>query len=492
MAIELNIPEATNFNPNILIFGVGGAGGNGVGNMIDTGVTGVEFVIANTDAQALESNPCQNVIQLGNSITKGLGAGSYPEVGKAAAEESSDQIDNYLEGNNMVFITAGLGGGTGTGAAPVIAKRARDKGILTVGVVTKPFLFEGAHRMKVAEAGLEELQKHVDTLIIIPNQNLFRIADKNTTFKQAFGLADSVLSAGVSGITDLITRAGLVNLDFADIRSVMSEMGKAMMGTGEAEGEHRALEAAEAAINNPLLDNISMKGAKGVIVNITGGDDITLFEVDEAVNRIRDEVDDDANLIFGTSLLSNMEGNLRVSVVATGIEAGAAVTTSNNKIESYKSSLGSNTGAGAAASQTQKTEIEQPIIKNDSFIPPAPQVPQAQKQEVAQAEPEIIEEPIEINNNAEPKFFEKQEKEFEAANDFQEATETAEATPEVPAQAQPQQQNSGSSLFNSLFGKKNAESDESASSGDQPAETANVPAEAEDDDLEIPAFLRRK
>jgi cell division protein FtsZ len=290
-----------------------------VNNMIAAHLEGVEFWIANTDAQALENALTNNRIQLGVTSTQGLGAGSHPEVGKKAAEESLNEINAVLEGSNMVFITAGMGGGTGTGAAPVIARLAKERNILTVGVVTKPFHFEGVRRMKVAEQGLQEMQKYVDTLIVIPNQNLFRLANENTTFADAFKMADNVLHSGVRGVTDLITMTGLINLDFADIRTVMSEMGKAMMGTGEAEGEDRAIKAAEAAISNPLLDNTSMKGAKGVLINITGGLDMTLFEVDEAANRIKEEVDPEANIIFGSAFNNNLEGKLRVSVVATGI-----------------------------------------------------------------------------------------------------------------------------------------------------------------------------
>lgn len=321
MSLNLHLPENVILKPRITVFGVGGAGGNAVNNMINASLEGVNFVAANTDAQALEHSMTENRVQLGAELTKGLGAGAKPEVGGRAAEEAMSEIMEYLEGCNMVFITAGMGGGTGTGAAPVIAKAAKDQGVLTVGVVTKPFHFEGGHRMRLAESGISELHPHVDTLIIIPNQNLFRIANERTTFADAFKMADSVLHAGVRGITDLMTMPGLINLDFADIRAVMSEMGKAMMGTGEADGEKRAIEAAEAAIANPLLDNVSMKGAHGVLINITGGPDMTLFEVDEAANRIREEVDPDANIIFGSTYNPELEGSLRVSVVATGIDA---------------------------------------------------------------------------------------------------------------------------------------------------------------------------
>jgi cell division protein FtsZ len=332
--IQISVPETQNqLRPRITVFGVGGAGSNAVNNMVRANLEGVEFVVANTDAQSLAQNLSERKLQLGMNLTRGLGAGAKPEVGKAAAEEQIDEINAYLEGTNMCFITAGMGGGTGTGAAPVIARTARQMGILTVGVVTKPFHFEGSHRMRMAEAGIAELQQFVDTLIIIPNQNLFRIANDKTTFADAFRLADEVLHSGVRGVTDLMVMPGLINLDFADIRSVMSEMGKAMMGTGEASGEKRSINAAEAAIANPLLDDVSMKGARGVLINITGGYDMTLFEVDEAANRIREEVDPDANIIFGSTFDEKMEGKMRVSVVATGIDAiaEAAVRGSNGQ-----------------------------------------------------------------------------------------------------------------------------------------------------------------
>ncbi|WP_119677843.1 cell division protein FtsZ [Indioceanicola profundi] len=325
MTIKVTIPSVdVQTKPRITVFGVGGAGGNAVNNMIRSNLEGVEFVVSNTDAQALANSLAPQRVQLGSTITRGLGAGSRPDVGRAAAEEQLEEIMNHLSGTNMCFITAGMGGGTGTGAAPVIARAAREQGILTVGVVTKPFNFEGAHRMRTAENGIQELAQYVDTLIIIPNQNLFRIANERTTFADAFKMADDVLHAGVRGVTDLMVMPGLINLDFADIRTVMTEMGKAMMGTGEASGERRAVEAAEAAISNPLLDDISMRGARGVLINITGGMDMTLFEVDEAANRIRDEVDPEANIIFGSTFDESMEGKMRVSVVATGIETVAA------------------------------------------------------------------------------------------------------------------------------------------------------------------------
>ncbi len=325
MTLNLSMPGQQDLKPKITVFGVGGAGGNAVNNMIDKQLEGVEFVVANTDAQALQQSASQSRIQLGVKVTEGLGAGARASVGAAAAEESIEEIVDHLAGAHMCFITAGMGGGTGTGAAPIIAQAARELGVLTVGVVTKPFQFEGAKRMRQAEEGVETLQKMVDTLIIIPNQNLFRLANEKTTFTEAFSMADDVLYQGVKGVTDLMVRPGLINLDFADVRAVMDEMGKAMMGTGEAEGEDRAIQAAEKAIANPLLDEISLRGAKGVLINITGSHDLTLFELDEAANRIREEVDPDANIIVGSTLDPDMSGNMRVSVVATGIDASEVV-----------------------------------------------------------------------------------------------------------------------------------------------------------------------
>ena len=324
MTLNLTMPGREELKPRITVFGVGGAGGNAVNNMIEKELDGVDFVVANTDAQALQQSNAESRVQLGVKVTEGLGAGARASVGAAAAEESIEQIVDHLAGAHMCFITAGMGGGTGTGAAPIIAQAARELGVLTVGVVTKPFQFEGAKRMKQAEDGVDALQKVVDTLIIIPNQNLFRLANEKTTFTEAFSMADDVLYQGVKGVTDLMVRPGLINLDFADVRAVMDEMGKAMMGTGEAEGEDRAIQAAEKAIANPLLDEISLKGAKGVLINITGGHDLTLFELDEAANRIREEVDAEANIIVGSTMDPTMEGMMRVSVVATGIDASPA------------------------------------------------------------------------------------------------------------------------------------------------------------------------
>jgi cell division protein FtsZ len=324
MTINLRVPDLTELKPRITVFGVGGAGGNAVNNMIERGLKGVEFVVANTDAQALASSAAERRIQMGANVTEGLGAGSKPEVGAAAAEEAMADIKAHLVGCHMVFITAGMGGGTGTGAAPVIARASREEGILTVGVVTKPFQFEGSRRLRAAEAGIDALQKFVDTLLIIPNQNLFRVANEKTTFTDAFSMADDVLRAGVGCITDLMVKEGLINLDFADVRTIMAGMGKAMMGTGESSGERRAIEAAEAAISNPLLDDVCMKGASGLLVSITGGNDLTLYEVDEAASRVRAEADPDANIIVGATFDDELDGSIRVSVVATGIGLAAS------------------------------------------------------------------------------------------------------------------------------------------------------------------------
>ncbi len=354
MTLNLSAPGTeTQLKPRIVVVGVGGAGCNAVNNMIAANLEGVEFVVANTDAQSLALSASERRIQLGVNITNGLGAGARPDIGRAAAEEALDVIIDHLQGSHMAFIAAGMGGGTGTGGAPVIARAAREQGILTVGVVTKPFQFEGNNRMKSAEEGIEELQHFVDTLIVIPNQNLFRVCNEHTTFADAFCMADNVLHSGVRGVTDLMVMPGLINLDFADIRTVMSEMGKAMMGTGEASGDGRSIAAAEAAIANPLLDDVSMRGARGVLINITGGLDMTLFEVDEAANRIREEVDSDANIIFGSTFDEKMEGLMRVSIVSTGIDAEASAMPRSPMIslvhDADRSAVGQPAGNGAAA-----------------------------------------------------------------------------------------------------------------------------------------------
>jgi cell division protein FtsZ len=377
MSIDFIRPEVEELRPRISVIGVGGAGGNAIANMIQSEVQGVDFIVANTDAQALNHSLADRKIQLGLKITQGLGAGSRPEIGKAAAEEAIDEIEAALDGAHMCFIAAGMGGGTGTGAAPIIAKAARDRGILTVGVVTKPFSFEGARRGRSAEAGIAELQQHVDTLIVIPNQNLFRIANPNTTFKEAFMMADEVLQQGVRGITDLMVMPGLINLDFADVRSVMSEMGKAMMGTGEGYGDNRAIEAAEQAIANPLLDGVSMRGAKGVIISITGGEDMRLMEVDEAANHIKELVDPDANIIWGSAFNNELDGKIRVSVVATGIGAEEIMPLPQPaKVFAFPA---------ARAAEPPRTEAApEPAI---TLTPPEPMAEEAPAMDMADEEP---------------------------------------------------------------------------------------------------------
>jgi len=401
MSINIGPPATDDLRPKIMVIGVGGAGGNAIANMIAAEIEGVDFIVANTDAQALSNASADKRIQLGPDITGGLGAGARPEVGKAAAEETVGELEDALEGVNMCFIAAGMGGGTGTGAAPVIAEAARRKGVLTVGVVTKPFLFEGTRRMRAAEAGIEELQKHVDTLIVIPNQNLFLVAKAETTFKEAFQLADEVLQQGVRSITDLMVMPGLINLDFADVRSVMQEMGKAMMGTGEGEGENRALEAAERAIANPLLDGVSMAGAKGVIISIIGGEDMKLLEVDEAANHIRELVDEDANIIWGSAFNPDLQGKIRVSVVATGIDG----TGESRTAEPRSFSLG-------ASRAPKRPVLELPAadeVEEDSYTP-EPLTPPA-----FEPEPEPIETTSYEGEAEEAEYGEREEETAERA-----------------------------------------------------------------------------
>ena len=395
MSIKLTVPttmDTMDLKPHITVIGVGGAGGNAVNNMIESGLEGVEFLVANSDAQALAKSAAERRIQMGIDVTRGLGAGSNPDIGRAAAEESLEEILGHIQHCNMLFVTAGLGGGTGTGAAPVIARAARDYGILTVGVVTKPFHFEGERRMRLAEAGLQELQQYVDTLLIIPNQNLFYVANEQTTFADAFQMADQVLYSGVRGVTDLMVCPGLINLDFADIKSVMSEMGKAMMGTGEAEGDNRAVEAAEAAISNPLLDDSSMQGAQGVLINITAGKDITLFEVDEAANRIRKEVDENANIIFGSTFDEALEGRIRVSVVATGIDSETQSMSERPVAEITDARAAQPAIDDAPAPEAEKPAARAPVAM---FPRPAVPVPQPEIAERAErAEKKVYTKPI--------------------------------------------------------------------------------------------------
>ncbi|MEC8577999.1 MAG: cell division protein FtsZ [Pseudomonadota bacterium] len=396
MSIHLTVPPKRELKPRIVVFGIGGAGGNAVNNMVSAGLEGVDFVVANTDAQALAASQADRRIQMGSKLTEGLGAGSNPEVGRQAAEESMAEIVDMLQGSHMAFVTAGMGGGTGTGAAPVIAHAARELGVLTVGVVTKPFDFEGTRRMRSANEGINELAKEVDTLIIIPNQNLFRIANAQTTFAEAFAMADEVLHSGVSGITDLMIKPGLINLDFADVKTIMDEMGKAMMGTGEAEGDNRAIEAAEAAIANPLLDDVSMSGANGLLINISGGEDMTLYEVDEAANRIKDEVDENANIIIGSTFDDNLKGIVRVSVVATGIEAGAKsklrpvtrgeVINMGQQMQDYPSAETPETEGEGASSELPS------FMQADTAPPSVEDVAEITEPEPAAEAPEIAEE----------------------------------------------------------------------------------------------------
>ena len=527
MALNLSMPGQDELKPRITVFGVGGAGGNAVNNMIEKMLEGVDFVVANTDAQALAQSMSHSRVQLGVKVTEGLGAGARASVGAAAAEESIEQIVDHLAGAHMCFITAGMGGGTGTGAAPIIAQAARELGVLTVGVVTKPFQFEGAKRMKQAEAGVESLQKVVDTLIIIPNQNLFRLANEKTTFTEAFSLADDVLYQGVKGVTDLMVRPGLINLDFADVRAVMDEMGKAMMGTGEGDGEDRAVQAAEKAIANPLLDEISLKGARGVLINITGGHDLTLFELDEAANRIREEVDAEANIIVGSTLDDSMAGRMRVSVVATGIDAR------------------DNTGDVPVP----RRPMSKPLNNRTEMVAPAPEPIAAraaepepslfgQMEEPVHSEPvisreydEVIEEP-QADDGLPPPVYRPQVAEFRPAPDTIEADPQDFVAPRAPApgtpsedalrrleqaaartreaaaqsaaaahQAAPAEERSRFSV-NSLIGRMTGHAEHPTAPQArraQPPVQAHRPApvhdpepEAEDDRIEIPAFLRRQ
>jgi cell division protein FtsZ len=499
MTIEFMRPQVDELKPRISVIGVGGAGGNAVANMIGADVQGVDFIVANTDAQALNASSAERRIQLGLKITQGLGAGSRPEIGRAAAEETLEQVEKALEGSHMCFIAAGMGGGTGTGAAPVIAKAARDRGILTVGVVTKPFSFEGNRRMRSADAGIEELQKHVDTLIVIPNQNLFLIANPNTTFKEAFQMADQVLQQGVRGITDLMVMPGLINLDFADVRSVMSEMGKAMMGTGEATGDNRAIEAAEKAIANPLLDGVSLNGAKGVIVSITGGDDMRLLEVDEAANHIRQLVDPDANIIWGSAFNNELEGRIRVSVVATGIEVDAATMPEPSKSFSFPPRTPVRDdkpvvvpqAPAAPAPQAEAPAPQAPVAAPQPEVSAAPAVeaPAAEEKIVLEAPEQsaaAAAEPLELTNLFNDELL--LQPEAAMPTPAPEATDEDDATPQgnrrwvTDAEPARRPSNAGATLFERMSNiargaaKAQVEADERGSS----------------DDADIPRFLNRQ
>lgn len=500
MSINLRIPEVTELRPRITVLGVGGAGGNAVNNMIASKLEGVEFIVANTDAQALAQSRAERRIQIGARVTEGLGAGARPDIGRAGAEESLEEILEHLSGSHMVFITAGMGGGTGTGAAPVIARAIREQGVLTVGVVTKPFAFEGDKRMRVAERGIDELQAYVDTLIIIPNQNLFRIANDRTTFSQAFAMADDVLHSGVRGVTDLIVMPGLINLDFADIKTVMSEMGKAMMGTGEADGEERALKAAEAAISNPLLDDVSMKGARGVLINITGGPDMMLFEVDQAANRIRAEVDPDANIIFGGTILENMEGRLRVSVVATGIEAEQIAHMPDNveqlRPRTRAAQLGVKPEPRAAANPVRSQmdvlaqEMNASIAPRQSISPVepmilgTPEVQTVEDEEVPAPEPVRIQ-PLPRAAEARPAPEPQEEKKRRFGFLGRRKAEPVRAEPQMASGSPHGQRATAQVITRETPGPR-------PSSAAQSSAEDLFPDFKKDDQFEIPAFLRRQ
>ena len=477
------VQDELELRPRISVIGVGGAGGNAVNNMIRAKLEGVEFLIANTDAQALTQSlvPKERRIQLGLSVTQGLGAGSKPDVGRASAEESIEEILDLIKGSNMLFITAGMGGGTGSGAAPVIARAAREMGILTVGVVTKPFNFEGAHRSRTAEGATDELQQYVDTLIIIPNQNLFRLANERTTFADAFKMADDVLYSGVRGVTDLMIMPGLINLDFADIRAVMAEMGKAMMGTGEAEGERRALDAAEAAISNPLLDDVSMKGARGVLINITGGYDMTLYEVDEAANRIREDVDSDANIIFGSTFDERLNGRMRVSVVATGIGAVPAGAYSNQQ------------RPGVAAQASDAIGIARPVTSNNMFSTfsgfnsSATQTPTTTFAETIRDTTIPSDQREEDNQEFENIHEMSKEEEFIELSDEPAAEEFDHVEP-IQSIEQPAEKKKGPSLFERFTGVSRKTSQSAPVIETNFQQQSN---QKKDDLIDIPAFLRR-
>jgi cell division protein FtsZ len=524
MPLNISVPETTELRPRILVFGVGGAGGNAVNNMIESQLEGVDFAVANTDAQALTRSKTERRVQMGAAITEGLGAGARPEIGEQSAEDSLAEIMEHLAGAHMVFITAGMGGGTGTGAAPVIARAAREQGILTVGVVTKPFQFEGSRRMRIADAGIEQLQEHVDTLIVIPNQNLFRIATEKTTFAEAFQMADDVLHSGVRGITDLMVMPGLINLDFADVRAVMNEMGKAMMGTGEASGEKRATEAAHAAIANPLLDDVSLEGATGVLINITGGYDMTLYEVDEAANEIRNQVDPDANIIVGSTFDEALEGTIRVSVVATGIDAERQVVQDPRRSQSRTSATAADPHAGilpwkrdgvgerpgksaAAAAAERQGPLVRRLHEEKAEYRPAPQAERQEPEIERHPDPiaaEIEADPY-MDQDMRPQVIRDQERvaaEAErlrpaAASSFDGRAPEREETAEEPEEER-------KSAF-SLFGRRKrpmaplpkTPPRQAGQPSEQPR--ASRPAtgdlfgdEGEDADLEIPAFLRRQ
>ena len=509
MSINISVPPTHELKPRITVIGVGGAGCNAVNNMIASHLEGVEFVVTNTDAQSLANSSAQMRVQLGANITQGLGAGARPEIGRAAADESLDQILEHIDGTHMLFVTAGMGGGTGTGAAPVIAKAARERGILTVGCVTKPFQFEGKNRMRLAEEGISELQKSVDTLIVIPNQNLFRVANAQTTFSDAFKMADKVLYSGVRGVTDLMVMPGVINLDFADVRSVMMEMGKAMMGTGDAEGDNRALEAAAAAIANPLLDDVSLAGARGVLVNVTGGPDLTLFEVDEIVDHIRQQSDEEVNLIFGASQDDSMHNNIRVSVVATGIDCEKRVDPVENVISDINTNeLATNIANGLELDEninknnisnkeeaanieyrnnSAREEVLEKVIeiKQESFIPPEPEI--LEKEVITQTE-------IKIDPFTEAEVL-------NASSSIEDNSRKNEEVNEIKETESLIKRFTGKSIFGNT-NKKNNESSEKIEvlenninnelSFSQDISMKSTEKNSNEDALDIPAFLRRQ
>ncbi|HWA03174.1 MAG TPA: cell division protein FtsZ [Rhizomicrobium sp.] len=505
MAINLKAPEQKELRPRITVLGVGGAGGNAVNNMIAAKLEGVEFVVANTDAQALAQSKAERKIQIGAQTTEGLGAGAQPDVGRAGAEESLDEILEQLGGSHMVFITAGMGGGTGTGAAPVIARAVREQGILTVGVVTKPFAFEGDNRMRIAERGILELQQYVHTLIVIPNQNLFRVANDRTTFAQAFAMADEVLHSGVRGVTDLIVMPGLINLDFADIKAVISEMGKAMMGTGEAEGEHRAEKAADMAICNPLLDDVSMKGARGVLINITGGPDLMLFEVEQAANRVRAEVDPDAKIIFGSTILDNMEGRIRVSVVATGIDAAEMRLPRN--VEPLRTPvkpvpLRPEMKVEAPAPQPVVNQVarQQQVLAAEMNARPAPVEPVSSPEEDyilgGIDAPEVVDEPIPVAiRTSQPMRMQQPEQQAEPERrgwGFLGRKKPREDMRVEPAPAPVQRMAPQPRASAQPLQRPQAEAQKPAPQQQQVGADDLFPDHKRDDQFEIPAFLRRQ
>jgi len=540
MPIELTPPELTELQPRITVMGVGGAGCNAVNNMIRSELQGVSFVVANTDAQSLANAGTESRIQLGVKCTQGLGAGSRPDVGQEAAEEAIADIEQHLDGCHMLFLTAGMGGGTGTGAAPVIARAAREKGILTVGVVTKPFQFEGGRRLAIAEAGIRALRDNVDTLIIIPNQNLFRVATEKTTFPDACAMADDVLHAGVRGITDLMVMPGLINLDFADIRTVMHDMGRAMMGTGESDGEKRAVEAAEAAISNPLLDEVSLKGAKGVIINITGGMDLTLFEVDEAANHIRNQVDEEANIIIGSAFNEALNGQMRVSVVATGLDSAArsqdipqrVAETAGGSVVSIATGRGPSpdvqTAAGGGAGQivasspetntaTDAESAAEPVsaaagtgshrepdsnivdmVGETPYIAPEPIIPETAPEKTVRPDA-YLEAAYE---NAGTASADLSAETTEPGEDSGPAPQETVARPAQPVSDKPGKPSAGPSLFERMTGlrssrqtpedPRHSETAASETLGGVSAGDRPVPEDREDAQHEIPGFLRRQ